>query len=136
MDVDPVYEWSGNFAAIARHLIRRATAFAAEVAEIAAGAGVHRRDQLEARGEFRLARGARNRHAPGLERLAQHLQHFALELRQLVQEQHAMMGERNLAGTRIAAAADQGHAGSGVVRRAKRPATELLDAKPARTQRL
>ena len=57
--------------------------------------------------------GARHRDAAGLDRLAQGFQGGALELRQLVEEQHAEMGERNLARLGAHAAADQ--------RRAARP---------------
>jgi hypothetical protein len=39
MDVDAVKQGPGNFAAIARHLVRRATAAAIEMPEIAAGTG-------------------------------------------------------------------------------------------------
>ena len=97
----------GDAAAVARDALGRAAAAAAAVAAMPAGTGVHRRDQLEARRELRLARGARDRHAPGFERLAQHLEHVAVELRQLVEEQHAVVRERDLARARQRAAADQ-----------------------------
>ena len=41
------------------------------------------------------------------ERLAQDFERAAVELRQLVEEQHAVVGEADLAGPRHAAAADQ-----------------------------
>ena len=41
--------------------------------------------------------GARHGDAAGLHRLAQRFERGALELRQLVEEQHAEMGERHLA---------------------------------------
>ena len=37
---------------------------------------------------------------PSLERLAQHFQHVALELRQLVEEEHAVVREADLARLR------------------------------------
>ena len=58
---------------------------------------------------------------PVLERLAQRLQHVLGELRQLVEEQDAQMGERDLAGVGRAAAADQPGYRDGVVRRPERP---------------
>ena len=89
---------------------------------VAARTRIHRRDELELRRKLRLARRARDRDAARFERLAQHLEHVAVELRQLVEEQHAVMRERDLARPRIAAAADQRHRRRGVVRRAKRRA--------------
>ena len=44
--------------------------------------------------------GARDRHLAGLQRLAQRIEHLRLEFRQLVEEQHAVMGERHLARPR------------------------------------
>ena len=136
LQVDAVEQRPGDARAVARNLVRRAAAAAVGVAEITAGAGIHRRDQLEARREIRLARGARDGDAPGLERLAQHLEHAALELRQLVQEQHAVVRERNLARPRIAAAAHQRHAGGGVMRRAERAPLPARTSKPAAADRL
>jgi hypothetical protein len=89
-----------------------------------AGAGVHRRDQLEARRILRLARRARHRDASGFERFAQRLQYSAVELRQLVQEQHAVVGEAHFAGTRDRAAADQRRVAGSVVRASERALAE------------
>ena len=50
-NVDAVEQRPGQLRAVARDLVGRATAPAAVVAEIAAGAGIHRGDELEARGE-------------------------------------------------------------------------------------
>jgi hypothetical protein len=58
-------------------------AASARIAGPAAGAGIHRRDQLEARRELGLARCARHRHLAGFERLAQHLEHAAVPFRHL-----------------------------------------------------
>ena len=66
--------------------------------------------------------GARHRHPAELERLAQQFQHRAAELRQLVQEQHALVGERDLARPGMRAAADHRRDRGRVVRVAKRPA--------------
>jgi hypothetical protein len=72
----------------------------------------------------RLPRGARNRDAAGLQRLAQGLERAARELRQLVQEEHPAMRERDLARARRRAPAHQGHRAGGVVGRAHRAAPE------------
>ena len=92
----------------------------ARVAEPAARAWIHRRDELEARGERTLPRGAGDVDRAGLERLAQHFENAPVPFRQLVEEEHAVMGERYLSGTRIAAAADQRDAARSVMRRAER----------------
>src|SRR5437773_5978590 len=103
--------------------------------QITARAGVHRTDQLETRRIFGLARGARNRDPAGLERLAQGFEHLAVEFRQLVQKQHAVVRERYFAGARVAASADQRDAGSRVVRSAKRALLPVFKTKPARAER-
>ncbi|MNT50589.1 hypothetical protein D3C72_1875150 [compost metagenome] len=74
--------------------------------EVAARAGVHRRDELEAGGEVGVAGGAGDGDAAGFQRLAQDFQHSAVELRQFVEEQHAVVRQRDLARARVAAAAD------------------------------
>jgi hypothetical protein len=56
-----------------------------------------------------------------LERLTQRFQDAAMELRQLVQEQHALVRERHLARARVRTATDHGGNRSGVVRATKRP---------------
>ena len=66
-------------------------------------------------------RRARDRDAPFLERLPQHFEHAAIELRHLVEKQHAVVRERDLARPRNGAAADERDVGHGVMRRAERP---------------
>ena len=51
--------------------------------------------------------GARDRDFAGLQRLAQRIERLRRELGQFVEEQHAVMGERDFAGPRAQAAADQ-----------------------------
>src|SRR5690348_17429411 len=99
----------------------------ARMAEITAGTGIHRRDELKARGKGRLARGARDVDAAGLERLPQHFQHPSVPLRQLVEEKHTVMGERDLPRAWITASTDQSHRGCRVVRRAQRPPPPVLE---------
>ena len=90
----------------------------------AAAAGIGGGDELEAGGEAGGARGAGDDDAGVLERLPQGLQDALGELGQLVEEQHAVMGEADLAGMRNAAAADEAGLGRGVVRAAERPRGE------------
>ena len=65
--------------------------------------------------------GARDRDLAGFERLAQRVEHLRGEFRQLVEEQHAVMRERNFARPRAQAAADQSRHRGGMMRRAERP---------------
>jgi hypothetical protein len=56
-------------------------------------------------------------------------EHAATELRQLVEEQDAAVGQAELAGTRNAAAADQRDVRTAVMRRAKRRRVHQTDAR-------
>ena len=87
-----------------------------------AGAGVHRRHQLKARRKAQLLASAGNMDAARLQRLAQHLQHLAIKLRQFVQKQHAVMRLADLARPGLAAAANQCGGRCTMVGRPKRPA--------------
>src|SRR5207248_8133306 len=107
-------------------------AAAAAIAAVAARAGVHGGDELKACRELHLPRRARDRHAPGLERLAQRLEHVAVELRQLVEEKYSVMRERNFARSRQIAAADHGGRRRAVVRRAERTLAPAGGFKAAR----
>src|SRR5712691_1275890 len=107
LDIDPIQQRSREPAAVARDLVGRAAAPAAEMSQIPARTGIHCADQLEARRIFGLAGGARDGDAAGFERLAQRFEHPAVELRQLVQKQHAVVREGYFAGARVASSADQ-----------------------------
>ena len=76
-------------------------------------------------------RGAADRHAALFERLAQHFQAAAVELGQLVEEQDAVVGERDLARLRDGAAADHAGVADRVVRAAERPRAEQRFARRA-----
>ena len=84
-------------------------------------AGVHGGHQLEARGIGDVMVGPRHDSRPRLHGLAQAFEHARLELRQFVEEQHAVMGERHLARPRPLAAAHQSRHGGGVMRGAEGP---------------
>ena len=108
-EIEAIEERAGKAAEILRHaaLVGRALAGVARLVGRAAAAGVHRRDQLEPRRIDDAMVGARDRHFAGLDRLAQAVQDLGLELRQFVEEEDAVVGERNLAGPGVRAAADQ-----------------------------
>src|SRR5205085_11902062 len=77
------------------------------------------------------ALAANDRDPPVLERLAESLEARALELRELVQEQHTVVGERGLARARRRAAAHESRRRDRVMRRAKRPPRDqTVRAKP------
>lgn len=89
---------------------------------VAASAWIHRCDQHEPRGIGHAMVGAGDGDLAVLQRLSQRIQHTWIELRQFVEEQHAIMRKRDFARPRAHAAAGQrGHAG-GMMRRAKWPA--------------
>jgi len=67
----------------------------------------------------------------GFERFAQRLEYAPLELRQLVEEQHAVVGERDLARAWIRAAADQRGGRGRMVRRLIGTPLPVLDAEAA-----
>ena len=121
MNVDAVQQRAGDLGDVALDHRRGAHALARLVVEVAAGAGVHGRRQHEARRKTERHGGARDGDRVIFQRLAHDLEHVARKLRQLVEKQQAVVGQRNLAGTRHDAAADQARVGDGVVRRAEGP---------------
>ena len=108
--VDAVQQWLGDAAAVFALLFRGAV--------VAPGAGIHGGDELETGGEFGLVSGPGDGDMAVFQGLAQDFQHFAVKLGQFVQKQHAVVRQGNLSGPGRGAAADQGHAGGGVVRTA------------------
>ena len=81
---------------------------------------VHRRHQHELRGKGHRPGSARNGHPPFFQRLAHGFQNAALELRQFVQKQNAVVGERDFTGSRIDVAPQQTRVAGGMMGRAKR----------------
>ena len=116
MDVDAVEQGTRHTGEVALDAERSADAVVLRIAEVAAGTGIHRRGEHEARRIAQAHRGARDRHDAVLHRLAQHLEHVLAELGKLVQEQHAAVREAHLARPRIGAAADQAGVRDGVMR--------------------
>ena len=106
--------------AVALDLRHRATALASGIAEKAAGTWVHRGYQHEGAGQGDFSGAPRYGDFPVLQGLTQYLQGGALELRQLVEEQHAIVGQRDLPRPRDRAAAQQPDVADGVVRSPKR----------------
>src|SRR5206468_1530128 len=119
VEVDPVEKRTRNPAEVTVPLGRRAQAVLERRA--AAPAWVGRGDELEPGREVAHAARPGDRHAPVLEWLTERFEDVLLELRQLVEEEHAEVGKRHLARMGRAAAADQARDGDRVVRGAERP---------------
>ena len=96
---------------------------------LAHGHGVGARTSLEPCRVHRTPAGSMDAHRAGLERLPQRVESTPLELGGLIEEQHAMMGQRDGPGRRDArATADQGGNRRRVVRGAERRAGEQRTA--------
>ncbi len=120
MDVDAVQQRAGDSAAVALDgaVFAGARVIGDAGAEIAAGTGVHGGDEHEFRGKSEALGGAGDGDDAILQGLAQHFQHAALELRQLIQKQHAAMRQGYLAGTGEGSTPNQGDIADGVMRAA------------------
>jgi hypothetical protein len=103
--VDAIEQRAGELVAIAGDLVGRAAAAPVRVTVVAAGAGVHGRHQLEAGREFGPACGAGDGDVTALQGFAQGFEDTALELRQFIKEQHAVVGQADFAGARGPASA-------------------------------
>ena len=122
MQIDSVEQGAGDARLIVSGASRRPAAGQRGIAEVTASAGVHRGDQLDPcwKCDVRVRPGDAD--VSGFERLPQRIEHRPLELGQLVEEQHAEVGEANLARTDAQAAADESGHRRAVVGRTKGPA--------------
>src|SRR5947207_5899179 len=118
-EIDAIEQRAGHASTIAGDAVRRAMAASALMPEPAARTWIHRGDKLELSRERALPRRARDMDDARLERLAQSLQYAAVPLGQLVEKQDAVMSERDLTRTRVAASAGQRDRARGVMRRAE-----------------
>ena len=90
------------------------------IAGVPARAWIGCRDEHEASREHQRPLAANDRHVAVFERLTQSVQARAGELRQLIEKQHAPIGERRLTRSRRSASADQPGGGDRVVGRPER----------------
>ena len=93
VNVDAVEQRAGDAADVALNLRGATAALAHGVVPEAAGAGVHRGREHEGGREGQRHRGAADRDAPVFEGLAQDFEDRAVELGQLVEEEHAVVRE-------------------------------------------
>ena len=121
VQVDAVEKGAGESTGVALDLGRRADSggrFASPM--MSARAGVHRAGEHETRGVAHGEPCAAEPDRTLLDRLPERLERGPPELRQLVEEEDAVVRERGLAGPWDRAAADQPGVRDGVVRRAER----------------
>ena len=121
MHVDAVEERARDLRLIFLGAFGGAAAGEARIVDMAAAAGVHGGDELEARGIGHMGMNARHHGAPALQRLTQGFQGGARELGQLIEKENAVMGERHLARLGALAAADERGQRGGMMRIAEGP---------------
>src|SRR5262249_1696839 len=91
--VEPVEQRPGEFSEVSATRLLRTAAGARRVSEVAAGTPVGGTDDEGARREPRPCARACDAHLSVFERLTERLERVASELRQLVQEEDAVVGE-------------------------------------------
>lgn len=84
VQVDAVHQGTAELGLVAVHLVRCTAAAVAGGALVATGAGIHGRDELKTRREFRPLRSPRDGDAAGFQRFAQGLQRGSWKLGQFV----------------------------------------------------
>src|SRR5690606_14830603 len=99
VDVEPLEQRPGKARAVALARFGRAAAAAARMPEKATRARIEGRDDDGASGKPGARPRAGDAHAPVFERLAQRFDRGTTKLGKLVEEQHAVMREADLAGT-------------------------------------
>ena len=119
LQVYAVHQRAGNAVQIALNLSGAAYACFCGVVVIAARARVHAGNEHERTGIADAVLGAVDVDGAVLQRLSEHFQYGALEFGQLVEEQHTVMGQGNLARLWVLSSADEGDRRDGVMRTAE-----------------
>ena len=101
LEVDAVQQRSGEPAAVLADLRRGAAAYPLRITEVAAGAGIHRRDQLKTGRKSGSPRRPGDMDFAGFQRLPQYLQYRTGELGHFVQEKDAVVRQTDFAGARV-----------------------------------
>jgi hypothetical protein len=115
LQVEAIEQGAAEFAPVALALGLSTAAGPLRVAIPAAGAGVSGGHQGDGAGKAQPRPGAADPHLPFFEGLAQLVEHIAAKFGQFIEEQHAVVGQGQIARPRDRAAADQGRAGAAVV---------------------
>ena len=119
--VNAVQQGAGDLLHIPGHLPVRTGAPAGGMAPPSAPAGVHGAYQLEAGGQMQRASGPGHGDLAVFQGLAQGLQNIPVKFRELVQKQHAVVGQGDFPGPKHGAAAGKSRGGSGVMGAAEGP---------------
>src|SRR6056297_3165173 len=131
VQVDAIQQRAGDPRLVALNLFRGAAAAPLAIAEVAAGAGIHRRHQLEACRIGDLVARPRQGNLPRFEWLPQHFQTVTAEFREFIQKQHPAVSERDFSRAWLAATAGQGSGTGAVMRRAERSLEKCICLHPA-----
>jgi hypothetical protein len=121
VDIDLVQQRPGYLGAITLNLKRRAGAFSFDIAQESARARIHGGHQHEIRRVAHRGRGSGNNHLSLFHGLTQNLQDIPSELRQFVQEKHAVMRQTDLSRFGVLTATDEPGIADGMVGRLKGP---------------
>ena len=138
VEIDPVEQGAEQARLIIADTARVLVAVPRRIAGIAAAARVHCGDRLRAGREGDMGIGAGDIDLPGLERLAQRIEHRVLEFGQFVEEQHAQMRKADLARAHLQSAAGERCHARRMVRGAERarPGIALRRCAPPARDRL
>src|SRR4029453_171578 len=120
MEIDPVQQRSRYALPVALDLARAAAAFALQIAKVTARTRIHRRYQHELAWKRDAAGGTRHRNASILQRLAHHFEGRAVEFRQLIEKEHAIMSNAHFTRIRNRATSEQPDIANRVMRRTER----------------
>ncbi|GBD05157.1 hypothetical protein HRbin20_00735 [bacterium HR20] len=99
MNVNAIEQRAGNFRHVALNLLWGAGAFVLWVAEVAAGTRVHRADEHHVAWVLDGHLRPRDRDAAFFERWAQHLEHIPRKLRKLIEEEDAVVCQRDFSSS-------------------------------------
>src|SRR5439155_19402954 len=121
MDVYAIEQRPGDAADVALNLQWSTATLARGIVPETAGTGIHRSGEHERSRKRQRHRCATDRDFLIFKRLSQDFQDAAIEFRQLVEKQYALMRQRNLAGPGHCTATNQTGVADGVMRRAKGP---------------
>ena len=97
MKVDAIKEWARHLVTVGRDAVTTAPTIRLLVAKIATRAGIHGSNKLKAGRKVRVHAGTRNCEGTCLHGFAQNLENIAIELGQLIEKQHSIVGPGHLA---------------------------------------
>jgi len=120
VQIDSIEQWTGDALTVTLHLDWAAAAFALEIGEVTAGAGIHCGNEHELGGKRDTPSRARHSNFPILKRLAHYLQRRSFKLRQFIQKQDAIVREAYFARIWKRPAAKQTDVADRVMGRAER----------------